>query len=289
MTIEERCAEAKELYQTTLDPTVLQPAWLEAVDHSVSELRSLIGASENLTNIAAALRQSGSHMRALRHLLAPPLSQDQFKLACPEWTKSTEKSGIAIKAEAAELIAGRVREWLEPAHLSAIADGKSFDLLGAAYLMARQEYETKKRIKLARRQEEEICAVLDELGFSKGESRFVNEPGSLEKNEYLLATKFATADNSAHEVDVAVGLPGKMILAIECKVSNDATNSIKRTNDVIKKSEAWRRQWGNFVITGALIQGVFKPTEIVRMEGSDIVVFWSHALDEFRSWIKDRA
>jgi len=87
-------------------------------------------------------------------------------------------------------------------------------------------------------------------------------------------------------VDIAVGLPKRRILAIGCKVSNDATNSIKRTNDVMKKSEAWKRQWGKFAQTGALLQGVFKLTEISRMLDAEIVVFWSHALDEFGAWVE---
>jgi hypothetical protein len=56
----------------------------------------------------------------------------------------------------------------------------------------------------------------------------------------------------------------------------------------MKKSEAWRRQWGRFVVTGAILQGVFKPTEITRMESFSIVVFWSHALGGFSDWISAR-
>ena len=156
--------------------------------------------------------------------------------------------------------------------------------------MARQEYETVRRNKLARRQETDACGVLEDLGFCRveAEANFIDEPGAVAEREYLLTTRFATADGSSHEVDIAVGLSKKRILALECKVSNDVTNSIKRINDVMKKSEAWQRQWGKFVTTGALLQGVIKPSEIARMADAGIAVFWSHDLDEFRNWVKKR-
>jgi len=286
MDIAGHCKKAKELYQGSLDPTILQESWREAIDRSLAELRDLLGASENLTDIEAALNRSGKHVRALRHLLAPPLSQDQFKLACPEWPKTSEKSGVPLRGAAAAAVVAKVAQWFEPRFAQAIAEGREIDLLGAAYLMARQQYETVRRNKLAARQESEACAILEGLGFTRAEAKFIDEPGAVAEKEYLLTTRFATADGSSHEVDIAVGLPKRRILAVECKVSNDATNSIKRTNDVMKKSEAWKRQWGKFVQTGALLQGVFKQTEISRMLDAQIVVFWSHALDEFAAWVE---
>ena len=286
MDIAAQCREAKERYQKSLDPEILQPAWREAVDRSLEQLESLLGASENLRDIEAALADSGRHVRALRHLLSPPLSQDQFKLACPEWPKSSEKSGVPIRGKQARQVAQRITDWLDPEFATAVESGGEIELLGAAYLMARQEYETVRRNRLAAKQEGDACAVLDDLGFCRASAKFIDEPGAVGEKEYLLTTRFATADGSSHEVDIAVGLPKRMILAVECKVSNDATNSIKRTNDVMKKSEAWKRQWGKFVKTGALLQGVFKETEVARMLDSDIVVFWSHDLDSFSAWVQ---
>ena len=283
--VSDECALAKKLYQHSLDPKLLQEAWHEAVDGSLSDLKALLGASENLGDIEAALLESGKYVRALRHLLAPPLSQDQFKLACPEWSKASEKNGTPLPKDKAAAVAAKIGEWLEPRFSSLIAQGDEIDLLGAAYLMARQEYETVRRIKLARRQESEACTVLEDLGFKKAVAAMVDEPGAVAEREYLLTTRFATADGSSHEVDIAVGLSKRRILALECKVSNDTTNSVKRVNDVMKKSEAWRRQWGKFVTTGALLQGVIKESDIHRMLEQEIVVFWSHDLEKFRDWV----
>ena len=47
-------------------------------------------------------------------------------------------------------------------------------------------------------------------------------------------TRFA-AKTRPQEVDIACGLQGTFVLAIECKVTNDETNSVKRINDVLKR------------------------------------------------------
>ena len=87
------------------------------------------------------------------------------------------------------------------------------------------------------------------------------------------------------EVDVACGLERSYVLAMECKVSNDETNSVKRVNDVLKKAAAWKAHWGNFVMTAALLQGVIAPKDVQRLTDAGVYVFWSHDLEEFLAWL----
>ncbi len=97
-------------------------------------------------------------------------------------------------------------------------------------------------------------------------------------------TRFATA-NEPQEVDVALGLNGSVVLAMECKVSNDPTNSVKRINDVLKKATAWKTHWGNFVKPAALLQGVIAERDVMRLLDENVEVFWSHDLGRFEEWI----
>ena len=76
---------------------------------------------------------------------------------------------------------------------------------------------------------------------------------------------------------------------MECKVSNDETNSVKRVNDVLKKATAWKDHWGNFVKTAALLQGVIAPKDVDRLIDGGVEVFWSHDLATFEAWIDSRA
>lgn len=100
--------------------------------------------------------------------------------------------------------------------------------------------------------------------------------------------QFATADGSSHEVDLAAGLSRRRILALECKVSNDKANSVKRVNDILKKASAWSEQWGRFVTTGALLEGVFSEKEPRRLLDAGVEIFWSHRIELFRDWVEMR-
>ena len=101
-------------------------------------------------------------------------------------------------------------------------------------------------------------------------------------------TRFATATTTAQEVDIACGFQSSYVAAMECKVTNDATNSVKRVNDVLKKAAAWKAHWGSFVETAALLQGVIKPEDVQRLSDEGVKVFWSHDLDTLASWVQSR-
>jgi hypothetical protein len=54
---------------------------------------------------------------------------------------------------------------------------------------------------------------------------------------------------------------------------------------VLKKAAGWQTQWGRFVITGALLQGVFSEKEPRRLLDNRVTIFWFPRLDIFRAWI----
>ena len=101
-------------------------------------------------------------------------------------------------------------------------------------------------------------------------------------------TRFATETTSPQEVDIACGLEQSYVLAMECKVTNDETNSVKRINDVLKKAAAWKAHWGSFVITAALLQGVVAPKDVQRLTDAGVKVFWSHDLSSLEAWLIGR-
>ena len=95
-----------------------------------------------------------------------------------------------------------------------------------------------------------------------------------------------TSSTANKEVDIACGIASNLILAMECKVSNDATNSVKRVSDVIDKVKAWKDSWGDFIQTAALLQGVISYKDVVRLLNLDVGVFWSHDLQPFADWLE---
>lgn len=285
-----RREEAAQIYKSDLSPVQDGPAWTLEVNRSVNEVEATLTATRNLNNIQHALEISGAHSYVLRFLMGPPLSQDQFKIACPEWVKSTEKSNKPLKPQAAKQVSDAFRKWADRERVEPILLGESIEdrneaIASTAHMMAVDRFRTNRRMRLSGVQEFSVKNLLERLGYRLIASCLIDQPGMLGEDEFMCATQFETADGSTHEVDVAIGLPKRGILALECKVSNDSTNSVKRINDVLKKASAWKARWGLNVQTAALLQGVFSPKEPRRLLEAEVEVFWSHHLQDLEEWL----
>jgi len=283
--------EAEEAYKNHLEPNFEGEAWRQTVADAEQAVLTTIEDTHHLEDVETALSVTGAHMLVLRFLMAPPLSQDQFKLTCPEWQKGTEKSGRPLSPKAARASANAFEHWQDNERTTPIRnedENQRAAVSATAHMIAVNTYRTVRRMRLAHEQEHAVINLLLELGYCRKPSQLVDEPGALAENEFMHATQFKTADGSTHEVDIAIGLPKRTILALECKVSNDKTNSVKRVNDILKKATAWKRQWGRFVVTGALLQGVFSAKEPRRLLEEDVEVFWSLRLDELEEWLREQ-
>lgn len=290
LTLEEHLKEreaAERSYAEGRDASLERQLWFTHLDDARKEVEAALAATSNLANIPEGLIASGAHSRALRFLLAPPLSQDQFMIICPKWSKTLEKKGLPLSPEAAAAFDELFAKRSDTSRVSNLSDphNRTSAIESTAILIAANEFATARRMLLADVQQRSVSELLRQRGYQRVALGIVDEPGSLAEKTFALATQFTTADGSSHEVDVAIGLAKKAILAIECKVSNDRTNSIKRVNDVLKKASAWKRQWGNFVVTAALLQGVFSRREPRRLMDNNVEIFWSHRLESLADWL----
>ena len=84
----------------------------------------------------------------------------------------------------------------------------------------------------------------------------------------------------SRKADVVVRLNDTRLLAIECKVSNSALNSVKRiNNDAAAKAVEWIRLFGtNQVVPAAVIGGVFKVPNLIQAQRAGLALFWAHDL-----------
>ena len=127
--------------------------------------------------------------------------------------------------------------------------------------------------------------MLEDDGWTKLPSKLLDTKAAVPLRHFMHKTRFATRTTTPQEVDIACGLKNTVVLAMECKVTNDETNSVKRVNDVLKKATAWKEHWGSFVVTAALLQGVIAAKDVQRLSDAGVHVFWSHDLAEFQSWL----
>lgn len=288
-------ALAREIYLASRNPQAGADAWNEALREARKVVASALRASNYLRNPEKALVQSGIHMMTFRHLLAPPVSQDQFDLLCPSWSKRTEHPDRKLTAAAAEEAASVVSKWLHKTAAPWLLTGRSptraevrGTLNRAAFFLAGQRVQTAQRGSLSGGQEGAIVALLEELGWEKRPSKLIDTRAAVDPKTFMHKTRFATKTTAPQEVDIACGLRGTVVAAIECKVTNDVTNSIKRVNDVLKKAKAWHDHWGSFVETVAVLQGVIAAKDVDRLTDENVHVFWSHDLEAFKDWISAR-
>jgi hypothetical protein len=77
-------------------------------------------------------------------------------------------------------------------------------------------------------------------------------------------------------------------MAIECKVSNSATNSVKRlNNDAAVKAEYWLKMFGTSqVVPTAVLSGVFKVLNLEQAQERGLALCWSHDLDKLGEFIR---
>lgn len=291
----ENAAIAKALYLDSQRAEEAAADWKFSIRDARRFAADALRASDYLRDIAGALMKNGAYLQVFRQVLAPPVSQDQFKLICHDYSKDKEKSAKPYAADAAARIAttvsGRldkgVAGWLARGDRPARREVETF-LRAAGTLIGLQRISTARRGRLAFEQEYAVLEMLEGEGWSRLKSSLIDTRAAIPPRHFMHKTRFATASAAPQEVDIACGLNASYVIAMECKVTNDETNSVKRINDVLKKATAWKEHWGSFVVTAALLQGVIAPKDVQRLDDAGVHVFWSHDIEAFRDWLAKR-
>ena len=286
--------KAIEIYVAGMAPGPLATEW-RLVTRSVRKeiLRALI-ATNFLRDIYGPLTISGRHVLVLRHIFAPPISQDQLKLIAPLYPKQSEKKGSKLSKAAAQQFSNAfanrrdrfLTPWLET-NLPPTKQQVKRLIDTVTPMISSQIFNTVRRNRLSDEQECAVEALLSAKGWTKATAMVVTSPADISPLTYMRKTKCKSSTSATKEVDIACGITPNLILAMECKVSNDATNSVKRVSDVIDKVKAWKDNWGNFIQTAALLQGVISYKDVVRLLNIDVEVFWSHDLQPLANWLDD--
>lgn len=289
----DQAALAKKIYVDGLTSAQAGNDWRNAHTVARRQVITALRATNCLRNIPAGLIECGRHLTVLRHLMAPPISQDQFALLCADYPKRAEVTGkgvsaVAAAAVASAFLAGRDRvltRWLDSNRQPTPTEIRHV-LRGVVPLLSVQNTATMRRGRMSMEQEAAIVTLLSDRGWGRQSSGLISKLTDVKPQHFLHKTKFATKTRP-QEVDIACGLRGTVVLAMECKVTNDETNSVKRINDVLKKATAWQDHWGSFVRTAALLQGVIAFKDVERLLEANVEVFWSHDLTAFENWLTE--
>lgn len=266
--------------------------YLEAFDTYLGTTEELLETTVDLTDLqsqAVEILSSEESLRALRYLAGPPISLDDLKTLASvgSLTKSSLKANPeAVKAliEIVQLALDRRRfPWVTEEREPSEAERRAAVLASAA-LMATARVGTKRRSASKEEQEAAVEAALIAIGWLKVETRTIKtladapQPGEFCRESML----------GSRKADFVVRLHDGRILAIECKVSNSSTNSVKRlNNDAAKKAVEWFKQFGTTgVVPAAVLGGVYKLHNLESAQAEGLTLFWAHDLLVLTKWIQ---
>jgi hypothetical protein len=267
--------------------------WTKQYLAARSKFESLFGALDDLdpgtisTDNLAKVYSLGLG-EALRYLAGPPISDDDLKVIADVESMSPgvlQKNPAALRKfhdVIARILDPHRFPWVTSSR-SPSATEREAALVASSVLLAAQRLATERRNDGKDAQEEGVKAYLRKCGFVEVETgpikTIVHGPRENQFcGESLLGERKA---------DVVVRLRDTRLLAIECKVSNSATNSVKRlNNDAAVKADYWLKQFGTSqVVPAAVLGGVYNVLNLEQAQARGLALFWAHDLEKLGAFI----
>ncbi len=296
--IEAECASAREDFRQRrlVDPRVDYEAEFDAFKAAVAfviqHLPEIL--SEAVPSaLLADIRADTHKFIALRYLMAPPVSEDDLDtLLDARLSSKLLRTNPAVAKKFVTLIRlgldTRRFPWLQRGTQPSSAAVKAAEL-ATTVAAAIQRAQTKRRGDEKEQLESSVRSLLlTELAFKqiaqpKGSINLENFRDSAPRSGEFMRGATLGSDNG----DFVIGLWNNRLLAIECKSSNSEINSRKRLNtEIVKNAGGWTENFGNIVVPGAVLRGVFKPQYVAEAQAKPVAIFWGHRLQDLASFIR---
>lgn len=226
---------------------------------------------------------------ALRYTAGPPISDDDLQVIAD--VESIAAGILKRQPESLRKVFQVIERVIDPHRFPWLKSGLPPDpvqretaIVASSALLAAQRIATERRHTGKDTQETMVKDYLQELGFKQVPARAINTivrgPQAME-----FCSECQLGDRKA---DVVVRLHDTRLMAIECKVSNSSTNSVKRlNNDAAVKAEYWLKVFGTAqVVPCAALAGVFKVLNLQQAQERGLSLFWSHDLSALGEFIE---
>lgn len=226
---------------------------------------------------------------ALRYLAGPPISDDDLQVIAdvesiaPGILKKDPAALRKVFSVIERVIDPHRFPWMEAGE-APTEQQREAALLASSVLLAAQRIATERRNEGKDNQETMVKDYLRTLGFTEAPTVAIN---TIVKGPQ--AMQFcAECQLGERKADVVVRLHDTRLMAIECKVSNSSTNSVKRlNNDAAVKAEYWIKQFGIAqVVPAAALAGVFKVLNLEQAQSRGLCLFWTHDLEKLGAFIE---
>lgn len=275
---EERMTEPLEVYS---DHFQTARATMENLLESTVDLAEL-------EHQALELLTDPETLEVVRYLAGPPISRDDL-----ETVGELRLSAAALRSNPATAVTAieTVQLGLDRNRFPWVAENRdpteaerTAAIVATAALIAARKVMTARANEGKTAQEQKVKDALTAVGFNEVPTRniptLVQAPARGEFcGESLLG---------ARKADLVVRLWDDRVMAIECKVSNSATNSVKRlNNDAAVKARQWLADFGTAqMVPSAMLAGVFKTLNLESAQSSKLTLWWSHDLSTMTDWIE---
>lgn len=231
-------------------------------------------------------------LEAFRYFSGPPVSEDDLKTLAetsslaPATFKKNPAVARAVFQTVLDGLDRRRFPWVSPVEKREPSEAeKNAAIIASAALMAAQRVATERRSEGAKWQEALVRDALIEIAFEQVDARTITTLDAAPHPGQFCPESMV----GGRKADIVVRLHDHRVLAIECKVSNSALNSIKRVkNDAGSKAKQWLAELGTSqIVPAAMLSGVFDARMLFESQGLGLTLWWAHDLPTFQGWIKD--
>ena len=262
----------------------------EVFDEHAARVRALLLGTDQLTNWTDAFEIVLSDevgMDVLRYVAGPPISADDLKTLADA---SLAPGRLRNDPEMADRVLEVVLTSLDAKRFPWVAEQRQPDpaeqqaaTVASASLMATQRVQTDRKNLAKTKQEKQVADYLSGIGMMHVGPRDIATSDDAPSRGSFCG-ECTCGDRKA---DLVVRLYDGRLMPIECKVSNSATNSVKRlNNDAAIKAEAWIKQFGTLqTVPTAVLSGVFKRHNLVQAQDAGLTIFWAHDLQPLGDFI----
>ena len=283
--------QAEEFFRQSRDTEPLD-LYLGFFDKYRSIVEEVLEQTVDLTKLreeAVSLLDDERKQEVFRYLSGPPISLDDLKVVVEA------KSLAPGQFESDPKLLDRLVSFIRDSH-----DRRRFPWVGGQWepdehernaailattaLLAMRRTETLRRTTGSASQEALVARQLEFSGFIQVPTRRVST-----LSRAPVAGEFCRESMlGSRKADFIIGLWDGRTVALECKVSNSSTNSIKRlNNDAAVKATTWQSQFGTVqVVTAAVLDGVYALTNLVDAQRRGLAVFWAHDLQSMVDWMQ---
>lgn len=269
----------------------LPEAYSEKFEEYQGAVEELLEATVDLHHLEERLLEvllDKRRLEAFRSLAGPPVSEDDLKtIARASLAMRDLKSDADMRARVLEVVRSGLDRGRFP-WLTEDRDPTETELHAArvatAALMATRWAQTARRSEGKIAQEAEIAAALRSIGLHQVAARKIETLAQAPRPGEFCAESLLTDEKA----DFVVGLWDTRVMPIEAKVSNSATNSVKRLNrEAAGKASAWRERLGSTqVIPAAVLSGVYKLRNLRSAQTRGLTLYWAHKLAALTDWIE---